>query len=145
MLTITVRHHFSAGHRILGLTGPGAKCRNLHGHTFGVEWTFVVTDTYARTIEFGNVKAAVRGWVDQHLDHGYLVDYNDDVLRHFLEDQQLKHHVMGGPPTTEAIASMLAKETQHLLPAVGLVRVLVTEGPSNAAAWEHTPGKAVGE
>lgn len=146
MMTVTVRHHMSAGHRILGLTGPGAKCANLHGHTFGISWTFAVPDNTARTVEFTNIKRVLREWVDSTLDHGYIVDSNDEPLLEFLRKHDLKHHTIPRAPTTEAIAALIADHTQRaLLPGVGLVSVEVTEGPHNAATWTHTPGQEVGQ
>ncbi|NMO00793.1 hypothetical protein HH308_06145 [Gordonia sp. TBRC 11910] len=135
MITVTVKHHMSAGHRILGLDGPGSKCANLHGHTFGIEWTFRTDSTDVGAIEFAAVKATLRGWIDEHMDHGYLVDIGDVVLRDFLVAQDLKCFMVSGPPTTERIAATIAHATGRLV-AANLIRVTVTEGPHNAATWE---------
>ena len=64
---LTVKHHFSAGHRIPGLPGAEAKCTNLHGHTFGVEWAFQVSTLDASEFEFAAAKrvlgaAALASW-----------------------------------------------------------------------------------
>lgn len=134
LTTITVKHHMSAGHRILGLVGPGSKCANLHGHTFGIEWTFAV-DPDELTLEFAAVKGVLRSWIKQDWDHGYIVDPDDDVLRAFLVAQKLKHMVLGGPPTTERMAWELAEGTMARLPHAALVSVTVTEGPHNSATW----------
>ena len=134
-VTITVRHHMSAGHRLVGLGGAAAKCENLHGHTFGIDWTFAAPDLGANTVEFGAIKAAVRGWVDEHLDHGYIAGAGDVQLLNVLAGMGVKHYVLESAPTTEAIAAEIARATTHLLPALDLVSVHVSEGPHNAATW----------
>lgn len=134
MLTVTVRHHFSAGHRIPGLPGPGGKCSNLHGHTFGVAWTFQVPDATAQDVEFASIKATLRQWVNAHLDHGYIIDRHDTQIVNFLRANNFKHHLIDGPPTTEAIATVIADATRAILDAP-LANVQVTEGPHNAATW----------
>ncbi|MCC9181092.1 MULTISPECIES: 6-pyruvoyl trahydropterin synthase family protein [Mycolicibacterium] len=134
-LTATVRHHFSAGHRIVGLPGAGAKCSNVHGHTFGVNWTVALPGLDAQQVEFGAIKRAYRGWVDEHLDHGFIAHADDHQVVDWLKALGSKHYVLGTPPTTEAIASLIAHYSQSALPGVSLLSVEVTEGPHNAATW----------
>lgn len=123
----------SCGHRIEGLPGPGAKCANIHGHTFGIAWTFAVESEGAEEIEFAAVKKALRSWVDEHLDHGFIV-YSGDPLRGTLEELNTKVYAVPQWPTTEVIARLLGLKTpppyfQHLK------SVTVTEGPHNEAKW----------
>ncbi|QBP29662.1 QueD-like queosine biosynthesis protein [Mycobacterium phage Typha] len=139
-LTATVRHHFSAGHRIPGLPGAGEKCTNVHGHTFGVSWTVGVPSLDATVVEFGELKRAFRGWIDQRLDHGFIVGKDDLEMLGVLKLMGSKHFVTDNPPTTEAIASVIAQASQDLLSGVVLLSVEVTEGPHNAATW-HNPAK----
>lgn len=134
-LTITVKHHMSAGHRLIGLGGAATKCENLHGHTFGIEWEFVAPDASAKDVEFGAIKATVRGWVNKHLDHGYIVGCDDVQLVDVLQGMGVKHYTLEDMPTTEAIAAEIARVTKSLLPDLRLVSVHVTEGPHNAATW----------
>lgn len=129
---LTVKHHFSAGHRIPGLAGAGAKCANLHGHTFGVEWTFATTRLDAGEFEFAEAKRTLRGWVDTHIDHGYLVAPTDTGLTDYLRDQGHKYYVISPVPTTEAIAAELLRVAHELIPTP-CTQVLITEGPHNAA------------
>jgi 6-pyruvoyltetrahydropterin/6-carboxytetrahydropterin synthase len=134
-MTVTVRHHMSAGHRIVGLGGEASKCANLHGHTFGIEWTFHAPDLAAQTVEFGAIKSTVRGWVDKHMDHGYIAAKDDALLVDVLVGMGVKHYLTDHPPTTETIATTIATVTQRLLPDLQLLTVHVTEGPHNAATW----------
>lgn len=133
--TVSVRHHFSAGHRLVGLDGPGAKCSNLHGHTFAVQWTFLAPDRTARSIEFGALKAGLRGWVDDNLDHGYICHTEDEELFAAIVALRSKHFITEEPPTTETIAWVIAKATSELFPDLDLISVTLDEGPSNSASW----------
>lgn len=135
MLSATVSHHFSAGHRIIGLPGPGAKCANVHGHTFGVEWTVQLSELSAGTVEFGAIKKLFRGWVDDNLDHGFIVDEDDEPMMDVLLQCSSKMFVLPHRPTTEAIAATIAYQCQQLVPDVLVQSVKVTEGPHNAATW----------
>lgn len=134
-LTATVRHHFSAGHRIVGLSGAGSKCSNVHGHTFGVNWTVELPDLSAQSVEFGELKRAYRGLVDRWLDHGFIVGADDHEMIAVLRGLGGKYFTLDTPPTTEAIATLIAEGSQKTVPAVRLLKVEVTEGPHNAAAW----------
>ena len=133
MIELTVKHHFSAGHRIPGLPGLGAKCSNLHGHTFGVAWAFEVARLDASEFEFAEAKARLRGWVDQNFDHGYLVAPGDDRLVDFLQAEGHKFAYVEPVPTTEAIACALLNAANDLGLGAPCVRCHVTEGPHNEA------------
>ena len=136
MSTISVRMHFAAGHRILGLSGPGAKCRNPHGHTFYVTFVFEQSTQWPPPVEFGAAKASLRDRIKDRYDHGFFVDAADESMRTFLEREGCKHHVFDGPPTTERIAELFARDARHLVKDANLLRVVVEEGPENTATYE---------
>lgn len=124
--------HFAAGHRILGLTGPGAKCRSPHGHTFHVTWTFI--QDAGGDLEFGAVKEALRGMIKDQFDHGFILDKADDFCE-FLRAGKHKLYRLNGPPTTELIAEEIAFCTLKVLPKAHLRSVELWEGPENCATW----------
>lgn len=134
--TISVKVRFAAGHRILGLTGAGAKCRNPHGHTFETTFVFDQSDDWPPPVEFGQAKAILRSRIKDAYDHGFFVDVGDRVMREFLENDQCKHIVFEGPPTTERIAEMLARDANRLLQGATLLRVVLDEGPENSVTYE---------
>lgn len=70
---------FDAGHRLLGYEG---KCASPHGHTFRAEVVVegIELDELGLILDFGVVKSAVKGWIDQHWDHGFLVNSEDAEL-----------------------------------------------------------------
>lgn len=128
--TITLTFRWAMGHRILGLTGSGAKCRNIHGHNWIAD---VELPNDQGMLEFGAVKAVIGAWIDSRLDHGFLIDVDDEFVD-YLVVNHLKHHTLDGPPTTENLAAMLAamvREELGILPA----SVRVQEGYRNAATW----------
>ena len=137
MSTISVRLDFSAGHRILGLTGAGAKCRNPHGHTFIVTFVFDQSSDWPPPVEFGSAKAGLKEVIKQKYDHAFFVDHDDTAMREFLETEQCKHVVFNGPPTTERISWLLAMEARRLFKDATLRRVTLEEGLYNTATYEE--------
>lgn len=137
---ITVTHHAEAAHRILELAGPGAKCSNVHGHSWHLEWTFDATGVPVERIEFGAIKHTLHRWVDTHMDHGFIGHQDDEFTKDLLL-RGSKVLALETWPTTEAIAEHLAQITELLLPDLRLVSVLVREGHGNTAVY--SPDHAV--
>lgn len=135
-MKVSVGHHFSAGHRILGLVGPGAKCANVHGHTFTVCATFDQTGELA--VEFTTAKTIMRQWIDKQLDHGFIVHQDDTECLDALKLLGSKHYVTAERPTTEVIATEIAEALLSFFPGTRLLSVHVGEGPHNSATWEPT-------
>lgn len=96
---VRVRHEFSAGHRILGLTGAGEKCRNIHGHNFTCWWMFEQGSGWPPRVEFGAVKAQLRAMVDELFDHAFVVHEDDDFLDYLIR-HDLKRYTLRDRPTT---------------------------------------------
>ena len=134
LVFLTVKHHFSAGHRIDALAGLGAKCSTPHGHTFGVEWTFQVSSLDASEFEFAEAKKLLRGWVDEHLDHGFLVAPDDLLVRDTFADNGWKYFEVPPVPSTEAIGALLLRVANGFEAITArCTQVLITEGPHNEA------------
>lgn len=148
---VTVRHNFESAHRLFHL---GGKCQNLHGHSWWAEITVAgpLTDQEI-VVDFGRLKKAVRGWIDEYFDHGALIGFMDPLLPALLEDGT-KTFVFGLPdaeerpwhqfasdlswPTVEGVAVLLQRVVAELLVDMGLdkvrvVGVKVTETHVNAA------------
>lgn len=151
MSTVSVRTHFAAGHRIIGLPGEGGKCRNIHGHTFTATWTIQQDANSENPVEFGELKKRLKEMIKAVYDHGFILDITDD-FRQYLAVNMLKFRVVDGPPTTERIAEDIAQETmrhftqdmhlngwQHtpLAPNAKLLSVALDEGPENTATWQN--------
>lgn len=118
------------GHRITGLEGPGAKCTNIHGHSWVAE---VEIPNENLALEFGAVKAEIETFIETEWDHGFMLDQDDPFLE-YLRDEGLKYAIVDGPPTTERVAEELAKAVTRILNRKP-TRVYVQESYRNAAAW----------
>jgi 6-pyruvoyltetrahydropterin/6-carboxytetrahydropterin synthase len=130
-VSVELTFRWPMGHRILGLDGPGAKCRNIHGHNWIAE---VSLPNDNGVLEFGEVKALIGGWIEHNWDHGFMCEANDPFKR-YLVAEGLKFAAINEPPTTEAIATLLAEVTSRLI-GVMPRSVHVTEGFNNAATWK---------
>lgn len=150
--SITVRHNFEAGHRLLNLSG---KCTNLHGHSWWAEVTVTAPSnpdmpTYPDVVvEYGAFKRALRDWIDTHLDHGLMLG-KDDPLSAILVDFG-KVYVFGTTPeaqapgmiwpTVENVAALIGEVAARCLinidraPGTYISAVTVHETHVNAATW----------
>jgi 6-pyruvoyltetrahydropterin/6-carboxytetrahydropterin synthase len=90
---LTKEIDFCAGHRLLNYSG---KCKNLHGHNLKAHVTFGsnTLDRHGMVLDFGIVKDEIKTWVDTHLDHGFIVNHRDTLLKEFLLAQGQKHFVL---------------------------------------------------
>lgn len=155
MHSITVRHNFEAAHRLPLL---GGRCVNLHGHSW---WTKVTVaaphlDAYGTIVEFGGFKAAMRAWIDTHLDHAAMLG-RQDPLSDILQQHGCRVFVFGHDytsadwPTVEAVAELIASKARYWLPpelpeGAFVARVEVSETHVNAAEWSApTPRVTVAE
>lgn len=129
-VTITLTFQWPMGHRILGLEGEGAKCRNIHGHNWTAEVELPNDDG---ELEFGEVKSAIGYFIETVWDHGFMVSL-DDPFKDYLIANGLKFTAINEPPTTEAVAGHLADIVTRLIGRTP-TRVHVLEGYRNAATW----------
>jgi 6-pyruvoyltetrahydropterin/6-carboxytetrahydropterin synthase len=147
---VTVRHNFETAHRLPHL---GGKCRNLHGHSW---WADVTVSGPKRpdgtVVEFGALKASLRGWIDAHLDHGAMLGAGDPLVDALTADGTKLYRFgaqsASGPerlaydlhwPTVESVALLLARVTTSLTaptaPGLTVARVQVRETHVNAAEY----------
>jgi 6-pyruvoyltetrahydropterin/6-carboxytetrahydropterin synthase len=140
---------FDAGHRLLDYPG---KCASPHGHTYRAEVFVRVpqVDRLGLAIDFGELKHCVKGWIDQHWDHGFLLNDQD---RHLLEAlRSVPEHKLylfhGINPSAEAIARELFQEARQRLGEV-VQRVRIWESLNQYAEFApddtvHVPGQHEG-
>jgi 6-pyruvoyl tetrahydropterin synthase/QueD family protein len=140
--TLDVRLGFEAAHRLPAL---GGKCANLHGHSWTAEFTLSgVLDSGGIVADLGEIKATLRRWIDDHLDHAALLGWADPLTK-ALEAESCRVFTFGHPntdladlpwPSTEAVAVLLYRvaDDQLTIPGVSVVGVRVTEAPTIAAS-----------
>lgn len=87
-------------------------------------------DEVGRVIDFAVVKDILGTWVDDHWDHGTLVNPEDESLQEWLAAEGQRHWVMeyteSGEPTAEEIARALLVVGNLLLREHGVRVVCVT-------------------
>lgn len=96
---------FCYGHRLLNYSG---KCRHLHGHNGRVELILdgIELDDRGMLVDFGDVKAPMKEWIDQNLDHRMLLNRNDPIIS-YLESTGEPLYLMEENPTAENIAKQI--------------------------------------
>ncbi len=148
MYQIEIRHNFETAHR-LAAPGSPVKCMSIHGHS----WWATVTIEGPRLgpdgilVEFGAFKAALRRWMDDHLDHHLVLQRDDpmaEAVRSVYPESRLL--LLDQSPTTEVMAHYLFEQATRILqqlaypgPEARIVGVHVQETAVNAAAFRSAP------
>lgn len=80
---------FDSGHRVLN---EKVKCYNLHGHTFITRLTFSFesTEEIGYSIDFKEIKRVGCQWIDDILDHGFLVNPKDNHVIACIKETDTK-------------------------------------------------------
>jgi 6-pyruvoyltetrahydropterin/6-carboxytetrahydropterin synthase len=135
-LTIMKRVKFCAGHR---LVGHGGKCEFFHGHNYLAEF-FVSgeeVDAVGRLIDFAVLKARLKGWIDEHWDHGFLLSERDENgIRAIGMVEPTKPYLLPYNPTAENMARYLLETVcPPLLDGTGVraVKVVIWETEDSCA------------
>jgi len=150
--SVIVTATVEAAHRIPHL---GGKCVNLHGHSWQVEVTISAPELHGSVVvEFGAVKAGLRGWLEANLDHGVMLGADDPLCPVLLAAGKVFRFGASDPrsdaerlardlaaPTVENVAVLVARVAADVLddlPAAGeatVSRVRVRETAANSAEW----------
>ncbi|MDP6119029.1 MAG: 6-carboxytetrahydropterin synthase [Planctomycetota bacterium] len=96
---------FCYGHRLLNYSG---KCRHLHGHNgrLEIDLDSNALDELGMVMDFGDVKAVVKRWIDENLDHRMIL-HRDDPAVEFLKQQNEPMFLIDTNPTAESIAALI--------------------------------------
>ena len=111
MYSITKEVYFCYGHRLMNHAG---KCRNLHGHSVKASITLCSDqlNEQAMVCDFSDIKNHVETYIDQHLDHNFLL-HKDDPIIPFLKQQNERFLALDEHPTAEVLSKMIYKYLQH--------------------------------
>lgn len=127
------RIDFDAAHRVMR---HESKCQNLHGHRYiaDVQVSAPVLDPLGRVVDFAVIKQTVGGWIDEHWDHGCIVNGDDAEVIALCERAGWKLYKLapGINPTAENMAERLYRQAGALLEPSGLsvVSVRLYETPT---------------
>ena len=125
MYQVTITIHFSYGHRLMDYDG---KCKHLHGHNgrVEIELSAQTLDQREMVRDFGEVKHAVKRWIDETFDHKMLLR-RDDPVAPFLQQLGEPIHLIDTNPTAEAIAKLIFAHAARLGFPVTSVRLWETD------------------
>jgi len=133
-----VQIEFDAGHRILGYSG---KCRSPHGHRYRAEVSVITEDLdpVGFSLDLAAVKAPLKAWIDEHWDHGFLLNASDTVLLTALASvPEAKVFVLKrGNPSAELMAHELFDVATGAL-GLPVARVRVWDTPNQYSEYVPT-------
>jgi 6-pyruvoyltetrahydropterin/6-carboxytetrahydropterin synthase len=115
-MIIRKEYKFYAAHRNEELQD---KCRNLHGHRYGVVCYFEVERTGSYTTLFGDFDAKIEPFLKEHYDHGMLINVHDPLyqtlVRHMQEHgETFKLREFDAPTSVENLAHRLFSEISEM-------------------------------
>jgi len=110
------------------------KCRHLHGHNGRAVIVLEgkQLDDRGMLIDFGDIKRALRTWIDETLDHRMILNRNDPALPS-LQAQGEPVVVIDSNPTAEVIARMICE--QGIRQGLPIVEVSLWETPHAFATY----------
>ena len=111
---------FCYGHRLLNYEG---KCRHLHGHNGRAVITLEAPglDSRGMLVDFTDIKRHVQRWVDENLDHNFLLCRDDPILP-VLQARGERVFVLEVNPTAENIARLIYDRAVEVgLPVIEVV------------------------
>ena len=106
-LQIMRRIKFCAGHR---LHRHGGKCEFFHGHNYIADFyvTNYEVDSVGRVIDFAELKTRFKGWLDEHWDHGFILNEADkNGIAAIKIVEPCKYFLLPYNPTAENMARYL--------------------------------------
>lgn len=109
-------YKFYAAHRNEELED---KCRNLHGHRYGVTCFFEVERTGALTTLFADFDSKIDPFLRQEYDHGMMIHEKDPLYKTLIDHMQrtgetLKLKRFSRPTTVENLAHELFTEITEM-------------------------------
>jgi len=131
MYSVTKRVEFCYGHRLLGYDGP---CRHPHGHNavVEIEVTAATLDAQNMVIDFTDLKAQVKSWIDRELDHRMILRHDDPLLP-ALRELGEPVYVLESNPTVERIARLIFEAARER--GLSVACVTVWETPTSSATY----------
>jgi len=135
------------GHRVMN---HRSICRGLHGHRYKAEICIegeLVEKTGASeegmVLDFADIKKTARKYIQNELDHGFMVWEKDKELLEFFEKSSgHKPVIVPFTPTAENVAAYIFKKLEHKFSDIfqtglHLYSVKLWETPSSYALYER--------
>lgn len=143
MYRLEIEHNAEAAHRFFRAE-CSPKCRSIHGHSWRVILTLRAEklNEQGMVVEFGELKAAWRFWLDTYLDHSLMLYEADPMVQAVRSvDPQSRLFLTPEDPTTENVARLLYEQAKVILqtlncdPVVQVERVRLEETRVNSAEY----------
>jgi len=136
-MIIQKEYKFYAAHRNEELLD---KCRNLHGHRYGITCFFEVERTGSLTTLFGDFDGKIEPFLKEKYDHGMLIHANDPLYESLCmhmhrTGETLKLNVFELPTTVENLAHKLFTEITEM--SFRLARIEVRETDSSVVIYSR--------
>lgn len=137
MFRIDQQIDFCYGHRLLNYEG---KCRHLHGHNGRavISLEGAQLDARGMLVDFSDIKAALRNWIDRELDHRMILHENDPLLP-MLRQHGQPMYVVPYNPTAENLARLIF-ERAHAM-GFPVVEVSLWETANSCASYRGGMGQ----
>lgn len=102
---ITKEVFFCYGHRLMHHSG---KCRNLHGHSVkaGISIRSSSLNEQGMVCDFSDIKACVDAFVDEVLDHNFLLHRDDPIIPSLIANNE-RFLPLDEHPTAEVLSKMI--------------------------------------
>lgn len=115
-MIIQKEYKFYAAHRNEELTD---KCRNLHGHRYGVRCFFEVERTASYSTLFGDFDGRIEPFLKAEYDHGMLINVHDSLYESLCDHMRrtgetLKLKTFDRPTSVENLAHQLFTEITEM-------------------------------
>ncbi len=115
-MIIQKEYKFYAAHRNEQLQD---KCRNIHGHRYGLKCDFEVERHGAVSTLFQVFDDKIEPWLKERYDHGMLINIHDPLyatLRDHMErtGESFRLKLFNGPTSVENLAFMLFTEITNM-------------------------------
>ena len=128
-MIIQKQYKFYAAHRNETLQD---KCRNLHGHRYGVRCHFEVERDGDISTLFGDFDARIEPWLKEFYDHSMLINMHDPLYeslqQHMVRTgETLRLKVMDGPSSVENLCHLLFSEITQMGFRLALLEVQETD------------------
>ncbi len=134
-MIIQKRYKFYAAHRNEELQD---KCRNLHGHRYGLRCWFRVRRNGSISTLFGDFDARIEPFLKLHYDHGLLINVHDPLYAALCDYMQCSGDVLKlkrfeAPTSVENLAHQLFSEISAM--GFDLVRLEIEETDTSTVVY----------
>jgi 6-pyruvoyltetrahydropterin/6-carboxytetrahydropterin synthase len=128
-MIIQKQYKFYAAHRNETLQD---KCRNLHGHRYGLRCHFEVERDGDISTLFGDFDSKIEPWLKENYDHGMLINASDPLYetlqQHMVRTgETFRLKIMDGPTSVENLCHLMFSEITQMGFRLALLEVQETD------------------